>query len=501
VDSSARVALIILSRLRGHICNFRPTGALLVCLVVFLCSYSAPAQTGTVLSHQKISDVYGGFTGLVDVNDYFGISVTSLGDLDADGVEDIAVGARKDDDGGPDRGAVWILFLNDDGTVKAHQKISDTQGGFTGTLSSWDHFGYSVASLDDIDGDGVTDIAVGAIGDDDGSTDRGAVWILFLNADGTVKDYQKISAAQGNFGGDLDSGDYFGYSTASLGDLDGDGIADIAVGAIADDDGSYNAGAVWILFLNADGTVKSYQKISDTQGGFTGTLDNSDYFGSSAACLGDLNRDGLVDIAVGARNDDDGGTDRGAIWILLLNTDGTVASYKKISDTQGGFEGALDNSDWFGSSVASLDLFDCDRTVDIAVGASNDDDGGTNRGAVWVLFLNVDGTVRGHQKISDTQGGFTGTLSNNDYLGCSVTSPGDIDGDGAADIVAGAYEDDDGGYGTGAVWVMFLYACPYELAGDMNCDCRVDFLDFAMIADNWLIDCELTPDEPACIPR
>ena len=63
----------------------------------------------------------------------FGVSVDSLGDLDGDGVGDLAVGALGDDDDGTDRGAVWVQFLNADGTVKAHQKISDTQGGFTGT--------------------------------------------------------------------------------------------------------------------------------------------------------------------------------------------------------------------------------------------------------------------------------------------------------------------------------------------------------------------------------
>ena len=138
---------------------------------------------GMVLSHQKISDTQGGFTGTLDNSDTFGSSAASLGDLDGDGVTDLAVGATFDDDGGPSRGAIWVLFLNPNGTVTAHQKISSTQGGFTGTLDDDDGFGWSVTSLSDHDSDGVSDLAVGAPSDDDGGGNRGAVWVLFL--DGT----------------------------------------------------------------------------------------------------------------------------------------------------------------------------------------------------------------------------------------------------------------------------------------------------------------------------
>jgi hypothetical protein len=411
---------------------------------------------GTVKAHQKISDTEDNFTGKLDPFDLFGSSVTPLGDLDGDGVSDLAVGAPRDYDGGPLRGAVWVLFLDGGGAVEAYQKISDTEGNFTGTLDDEDHFGNSVTSVGDLDGDGVIDLAVGAYFDDDGGLDRGAVWVLFLNSDGTVKAHQKISDSEGNFAGALDDFDKFGSSLASMGDLDGDGVGDLAVGASDDDDGGNSCGAVWVLFLNSDGTARAHQKISRVEGNFTGVLDADDGFGASIISVGDLDGDGMGDLAVGALGDDDGGASCGAAWVLFLNSDGTVKAHQKISRTEGNFTGVLDVDDRFGASITSLGDFDGDSVADLAVGAVGDADGGSPRGSVWVLVLNSDGTVKAHQKISDTEGNFAGTLDPDDDFGSSVASLGDLDGDGVVDIAVGAADDDDGGRGHGAVWVLFL---------------------------------------------
>jgi len=421
-----------------------------------LLSISTPAQDCVVESEQKISETQGGFGGTLLSSDRFGRSIAALGDVDGDGVTDLAVGAYEDDDGGGNQGAVWILFLNADGTVASEQKISETAGGFGGALDPLDRFGTSVAPLGDLDGNGAPDVAVGALGDDDGATDQGAVWILLLNADGTVGAEQKISEAAGGFGGLLDAGDRFGTSVASLGDLDGDGTVDLAVGADFDDDGGSDQGAVWILFLNAGGTVAAEQKISETVGGFGGVLAPDDFFGVAAAPLGDLDGDGITDLAVGAVGDDDGSSSQGAVWILFLNADGTVAGEQKISETAGGFGGDLDADEDFGISIASLGDFDGDGLPDLAVGAGLDDDGGSNQGAVWLLSMNADGTVAGERKISETSGGFEGVLDPGDRCGTSVASLGDLDGDGVIDLAVGAINDDDGGADQGALWVLFL---------------------------------------------
>lgn len=135
------------------------------------------AEDGTVQDESRIDINTAGLDGIVEYDDFFGSSLASVGDLNVDGVPDIIVGAPLDDDGGNGTGALWVLFLNADGTVKHSQKISQMAGGFAGILNDIDRFGDSVVSPADIDGDGVMDIVAGAPRDDD----RGAVWVLFLS--------------------------------------------------------------------------------------------------------------------------------------------------------------------------------------------------------------------------------------------------------------------------------------------------------------------------------
>ena len=429
---------------------------LLVWLAVSGRSCTERTITTGVESTQKISDTVGNFEGVLEDNDRFGSAIANIGDLEADGVTDLVVGAPLDDDGGTDRGAVWVLFMNDDGSVDIEQKISDTEGNFPATLDDNDNFGSAVASLGDLNGDNILDIAVGAPLDDDGGTDRGAVWILFMNADGTVQFTQKISSTTGGFTGTLDDNDQFGNAVASIGDLNNDGISDIAVGAKLSDDGGTDRGAVWLLLLNINGTVRSTVKISDVSGDFAGALDDGDYFGSSVAGINDLDGDGIEDIAVGATGDDDGGTDRGAVWILFMNADGTVRFEQKISETSGNFNGGLTDNNRFGSAVSEIGDINRDGIIDLAAGADQDDDGGSNRGALWILFMERDGEIISQSKISSTSGNFPGPLTDGTLFGNAIANPGDLDRDGNGDIAVGAMLDDDGGSDRGALWILFM---------------------------------------------
>ena len=378
----------------------------------------------------------------------FGVAVASLGDLDGDGVFDLAVGSQDvDSQHGISRGEVLVMFMNVDGSVRSHQRITDAVNGGP-VLPPSNRFGSAIAPIGDLDGDGVSEIAVGDELDSTGGPNRGAVYVLFMNTDGTVKSSQKIAS---EIGGDplLDNSAFFGGAVTALGDLDGDGLNDMAVGAPGDSTGGIRRGAVYVLLMNADGTVKSSQKIASGTGGGP-LLVNGDDFGTSVTALGDLNGDGVGEIAVGAAGDDTGGSNTGAVYVLFMNTSGTAWNTRKI-----GFGGQnlprLERQDFFGISVAALSDLDGNGVNELAVGAIGDDTGSVghdldHRGAVHVLFLDADGTVSGWRTIGHHTGGgpFVGL---SDFFGYSTASLGDLDRDGVIDLVVGAQLNDTGSHG------------------------------------------------------
>lgn len=458
--------------------------ALLAAGVSLVSSPQAAAQgPGTVLQTGKISSFLGAFTGDLSDQDQFGSSVASIGDLNGDGIDDLVVGASFDDDGVNGAGAVWILFMTDLGTVSGFQKISQTEGNFGGAVSSFDRFGASVAGIGDVDGDGIPDIAVGAPLDDEGgdtaADNYGAVWILRLDTDGTVLAEQKIAAESGGFdtvfGNDLDDGSRFGSALAAYGDVNGDGRPELVVGAEGDEDGGFasdDRGAVYILTLATDLTVSGGGKISEQQGNFSfgggSKLKDFDRFGASVAVVGDLNLDGVGDLAVGMPGRDDGGTNHGGLYLLLMAPDFTVRESVLISPGEGGFFQVLDDNDALGSSLAGPGDLNGDSYPDLVVGAPGDDDvagGGVNGGALWVMFLGLDGVLLAEQKISDLEGGFVGSIGSDDRLGTSLgVLPADT-ANGIPKVLTGAIGDDDGGGSgatsdRGAVWLLTLDGTP-----------------------------------------
>ena len=425
-------------------------------LLFFLYTSYLKSQGYNVIDFQKINEVNGGFTGILDIDDSWGISIDNIGDLDGNGVNDLAVGAFADDDGGFNKGAVWILFLDTTHQVISHTKISNTSGGFTGILDNDDRFGGAVSYLGDINNDGLIELAVGADYDGDGGFWHGAVWILSLNTDGTVNAHAKISDTQGGFTGFINGDAIFGTDIENIGDIDGDGVEDLAVGSRRDGDGGARRGAVWILFMNSNLTVKSFQKISSTQGGFSANLEFEDYFGGSVANIGDLDGDGITDIAVGAYRDDDALSNSGSFYILFLNNNGTVKNYKKVSNLSGNLTSTIGTDALFGESIDGVTDIDNDGKIEIIVGALRERNNtlSTQTGAFYIIELNTDGTVSEDFLYTYGENCFNGSLEQGDFFGGSVTVLNNNSGE--TTFAIGAYKDRENGGTKGAVWILKL---------------------------------------------
>jgi hypothetical protein len=412
----------------------------LVCSVV-LSAGVAHAQVGSVTRSQKIDDVSGGFTGVLSDDGYFGWSLAALGDLNGDGVPDLAASNHQDDDGGPDRGAIWVLFLDATGRVSASQKISQTQGGFTGALPDGAMFGRELASPGDLDGDGKRELVATSAGPN-------KLWVLFLNADGTVRSQRELLYSDPAFQPPTFARTFTNGGMASLGDTDGDGLGDLVLGAPLDDDGpGFDVGALWILRLNADGSAKSTQKISQTEGGFTGALTVEEHFGERLGVVGDLDGDGSVELGVAG--------DPFQTWLLFLDANEHVRETHEI-DIGGGLLRALGRLGvFYDTNWTGIGDLDGDGNVEVALGTPGHRDTlGAYTGAVTVGSFRADGTMRKGVMLSSDHGGL-GPLPVDTYFGRGLAPLGDLDGDGTTELAVGAAADSDAGPERGAVWILF----------------------------------------------
>jgi PKD repeat protein len=227
-----------------------------------------------------------------------------MGDVDGDGIPDMAVGSRYGD-------SVQICFLRRDGTVRGSTNITYGANGFTDTVTSVsDFFGMSCANMGDFDRDGVNDLLVGAFGRRIHFMNYvGGQYLMLLNRDGSVKQwfyygYENLNSRTQTLGVNYN----LGTSCVGLGDVDGDGVLDLATGAQREGaisglerEESTNKGAVYVLLLNSNGTIKTSQRLGDRAGGYDLTVANGNRWGESLATLGDWDGNGLVDLAVGSR--------------------------------------------------------------------------------------------------------------------------------------------------------------------------------------------------------
>ena len=399
----------------------------------------------------KIEEGSGGFFATLDAGDRFSREHDQAGDINGDGIIDLVVGARSDDDGATDAGAVYILFMNNDGTVQSNQKISATQGKFTDTLLANNFFGYGVAGIGDYDGDNIPDIAVSA----PASTNI-ALYIIHLNSNGTVKSFVK-------------NPNIMAQGLSAVGDINNDGRIDLVACDPRSNQGGIQRGAIQILFFDASSNVvlANSVHISSTQGGFgTGLADNDQFGGREVAMLGDIDNDGTLEMAVGAFMSDGG---KGAIWMLSLDSNNfNVVSKLKITEGMNGFADTLTTGSNpngraganFGHSLSKVGDLNGDGVQDLMTGANQQ-----NEGWGYILYLNSDKTVKTFTRINNTDGGFDLALSNEARFSRSISFIGDLRGDGT---IAVNYGGRAGAGSTGTLYLLFFKPCDFNQESGYN---------------------------------
>jgi hypothetical protein len=410
-------------------------------------SLEALSQAGEVLSISTIA--FEDIDSIPNTSLEFGHSVVSIGDLDQDGFEDIAVGAPVEGFSRVNRGAVYIVFLKANQKFDRFKKIKNGLNGFTGQTGTSGRFGAALSSLGDLDGDGTTELVVGNPFKSNARSRDGVVWILSLNALGEVVREVEIGEGLNGFQEFLQPEEYFGFSVSGIPDTDGDGIGDLVVGALGRGDANTSSsGRVYLLNLNSDGTVKNSSYYDNSSPFISNALNTNYRFGEAVSYTNDLDGNGIPEIVVGAPGDDIAYINAGSVWILFLDNNQNLQGVNRITKDSPNFSIAQDTTAKIGRSIANLGDIDGDGFDDLAIGSLTDSLYTDSTAAIRLLFLNSAGTIKMGSKLTSAAGPLFSPFLNAgiDFDSESLSVLYDVDGDGKRDLLVGSprYNSKDG---------------------------------------------------------
>jgi hypothetical protein len=399
-----------------------------------------------------------------------GWSVAPAGDVNGDGYADVIISTPDYSNGQASEGAAFVYHGSASGlgatpawTVEGNQVGAD--------------FGYQVSTAGDVNGDGYSDVIVGAPSYDGNQADEGMAFAYLGSATGLAT--TPAWTVESN-----QSGSSFGIAVATAGDVNGDGYADVIVGASRYTNGHNQEGRVYVYRGSVTGLLMVPQIMFESNR--IGAL-----FGSSVAAAGDVNGDGYADVIVGAPAYEQGQIGEGMAFVYPGSAAGTAASFLWSA------EGNQVNAG-FGGAVATAGDVNGDGFADVVVGASAFDNGEANEGRASVY----PGRTFGVSSIPI----WTSEADQPDALfGFSAATAGDVDGDGFSDLIVGAqqfsnpegmegrasvYRGSGDGLAPSAGWTAEPdqagagFGGPVASAGDVNGDGHSDFLVAAPQFDN-----------------
>jgi hypothetical protein len=364
--------------------------------------WAAPAVAGAPVGGRAPWRVFGEAAGA-----YLGGAVASAGDVNGDGYDDVLIAAPLFDPGGqPLAGRVFLYLGGPDGPRKPAAWVATGQAG--------DRLGNDVAGIGDVNGDGFADVAVGAPGDAFTASGRASVYLGSAAGLPSAPQWSQTSQL----------GSAYGAAVGPAGDVNGDGYDDLLVGAPGYSQGEEREGVAFLYLGSAAGLQSAPAWMGQDDTRFAG-------FGGAVHSAGDVNGDGFADVVVGAPN--------WGIWIGPV----TMIPYGRMYVYHGSASGlsaaparvvtpAEQGSD-YGKSVGTAGDVDGDGFDDVIVGAYEwSSPSGLEQGAVFVYAGSPSGISA--QPVWTALGEGDGQQL---YLGWSAGTAGDVNGDGYDDVIAG----------------------------------------------------------------
>jgi len=389
--------------------------------------------------------------------DCTGWSVSSLGDVNSDGFDDLIIGSpcAPSLTGAMNAGRTYIIFgksaLSSIGTMELDD-MDVGQGLVIGGAAEGDHTGSSVKGAGDVNADGIPDVLIGA---PSAESSTGSVYVLFgkvgmssvktLNLDNPPVD--SVLKIHGIYPGD-NLGDTNGVS--GLGDVNGDGISDFIMGAKwANALGKQYAGQAYIIYGGSKLTSLETLKLADLtfdRGFVIYGEEPYDNAGCSVSGAGDVNGDGYADILIGAdQANSNGNLDTGKAYIIFGSPGLSSSSFLDLSSLALGLGltiNGINPGDYTGVSVSDAGDVNGDGFADVVIGADwAAADSLGFAGQVYVVFGNSDLSFQGAlnlESVTKKTGLLLKSNTASSFTGQSVAGAVDFDNDGVDDILVGA---------------------------------------------------------------